>query len=478
MKRVLTTLAVAGGVSILAVSVAAAQSLGGFPIREPGGASVGGSGSQGGSRDEVIVSQSPDSKIRTVAEAMRVVKPGGTIIVQGGIYEENLVLTKAVSIRGVADAYGRNVVFRPTADKACVTVAPETPLAPVSLNQVIFKFDSVRFGAPCIDVAGGSFTMRDSFVIPADADIPVRAAYGQMMPQLLDHIGRPPRDGSAPTEYEQRLEEHAARHARMGQPAGAENGNWSFMTGGTNLENILHTRATQSGPLSGPAAGIRVAAGDVRLEGNVVIGAMVGVSFASRDEALIRGTLSNNVLLGNGIGIGVHGIAADLVVTRNTVRYNQGPGIKADVYEGLKLYGNELRGNERGIEFSERVRSATISSNLIVGNLQDAMKVSSAFYGAVAANTIAENGGCTIQFYSAEQKILNNVERKVTAFEDFQPALVYEETNYAEDNDGDKGKKKRRNKRKAQPVSTLAPCAAPLSGSFDLGAAYDRRSDY
>lgn len=466
MKRVLSTFAAAGGISLIAVGVAAAQSLGGFPIREPGASSGGVSGSHGGgSRDEVIVSQSPDSRIRTVAEAMRLVKPGGTIIVQGGVYEENLVLTKAVSIRGVADAYGRNVVFRPAADKACVTVSPETPMAPVSLNQVVFKFDAVRFGAPCIDVYGGSFTMRDSFVIPANADIPLRAAYGQMMPQLYEHIAAPPRDESSSSQFIRRLEGYAARHGQNGMSAGAEHAGWSFMTGGTNLENVLHTRTTQSGPLDGPAAGIRVAAGDVRLEGNVVIGTMVGVSFASRDEAVIRGSVTNNVILGNGIGVGIDGIAADLLVTRNTIRYNQGAGVKADVYDGVKLIANELSGNERGIDFSEKVRMATVSSNLIVGNLNDAMKVSSGFYGSVAANTIAGNGGCTIQFYSAEQKILNNVETKLTAYEDFEPALSYEPTNFAEDNEGDKTRKKKRRSKKAQNVSMLAPCAAPLNAS-------------
>jgi nitrous oxidase accessory protein NosD len=394
---------------------------------------------------------------------MRLVRPGGTIIVQGGVYEENLVLTKAVAIRGVADPDGRNVVFRPAAGKACVTVSPDAAMAPVALSQVIFKFENATYGAPCIDVKGGSFTLKDSFVIPADADIPVRAAYGPMMPELYDHISNPPRDDGE-AAFMQRLDRYSALHKRSGNAAGAENANWTFLSGGTSIEQALHTRTTQSGPMQGPSAGIRVAAGDVRLEGNVIIGAAVGVSFKSTDEALIRGSVENNVILGNGVGVGVEGIAANLLVSRNTIRYNAGPGVKADVYDGLRLIANEVSGNQRGVDFTAKVRMATVASNLIVGNLGDAMKVSSGFYGAVAANTIADNRGCTIQFYSAQDKILNNVDRKVTLGEGFTPGLSYERTNFAENNDGDRVKKRRikDERKRSEMAGRLAACGDPL----------------
>ncbi|MEX0644856.1 MAG: right-handed parallel beta-helix repeat-containing protein, partial [Parvularculaceae bacterium] len=387
----------------------------------------------------------------------------GTILVQGGDYRENLVLKKSVSIRGVSDAYDRPVRIFPSADAPCVEVDPGSAAAAVTLSKLVFKFDNVRYGSACVEVQSGSFAMRDSFVIPADADIPLRAAYGKLMPELYDHIAGPSRDNPNTPTFLSKLERYAARH---NQPVGADNPAWRDISGGTNVETLVHLKGNQGGPLDGPIAGIHVAAGDVRLEGNVIIGTQVGVEFASADAAMVRGSLTNNVILGNGVGIGISGVAADLLVTRNTVRFNQGPGLSADVFDGVKLIANEFSGNGRGVELSEKVRMATITSNLIVGNDFDAMKVSSGFYGSVASNTIMDNGGCTIQFFSAEQKILNKVERKVTLGKDFQAQLAYEPTNYAENNRGDDGRSNRKSSRKKNKVngtSGLAPCGASLN---------------
>ncbi len=459
MKRVISTIAVAAGLGVL--SAAAQGGIGGFPTEEPGQGPVKGYGPSG-TLAEVTVSQAAGSKVTTISQAVNLVRPGGTILVQGGDYRENLVLTKAVSVRGVSDSYDRPVRIYPAADAPCVKVDPGTAASAVTVSNVVFKFDNVRYGAACVDVQSGSFALRDSFVIPADADIPLRAAYGKLMPEMYDHIASPPRDNEKTPAFLSRLERYAARH---NQPVGADNPAWSGISGGTNVENVLHVRGNQGGPLDGPVAGVHVAAGDVRLEGNVIIGTQVGVEFASADAAMVRGAITNNVILGNGVGIGISGVAADLLVTRNTIRFNQGPGLSADVFDGVKLIANEFSGNGRGVELSEKVRMATITSNLIVDNDYDAMKISSGFYGAIAANTIMDNGGCTIQFYSAEQKILNKVERKVTVYKDFQPKLAYEPTNYAENNNGDDGRSKRkssRKKNKTNGASTLAPCGASL----------------
>ena len=446
MKPELKSCAAIGALIMLGATPASAQDLGGFPIREPGGgvqnpSSPGSAPS--GKRAEVIVSQAAGSKVTSVAQAMRLVKPGGTILVQGGTYTENLSLYKPVSIRGVPDAYGRNAVFKPSPQKSCVTVTPDAPFAAVSISHVVFKFDANAYNAPCIDVAGGSFTLRDSFVIPADADIPVRAAYGQLLPEVYDVITDPARDYSASGGgRDAPISEYAARHAR---PAGANNPMWRYMAGGTDVEGVIHARTVSAtGVLSGPAAGIRVSAGQVDLVGNVIIGARVGVDFVSSDGARINGQMTNNVLLGNGMGVGVKATATDLVLASNTIRYNYGAGVKADVYNGIKIVSNEISGNQTGIDLAAKVRMADITSNLIVNNNADALKVSNGFFGAVSANTIAGNGGCTVQFYSAEQKILRNIDMKVMVSPESRMNINYENNNYAIDNAGDVKKRERR----------------------------------
>lgn len=545
MKRVLTLLAVASGFSIALSDIASAQTLGGFPIREPGGSGPSGGSSSGGasssSRNEVVVSKDTGSKVTTIAQAMKIVRPGGTILVKGGVYPENIVVTKPVEIRGVEGDYGRNAIIRASAKSPCVSIAPDSPMASVSLSSLIFEFDASVPSGSCIEVRGGTVSVSDSFIIPSDSDIPLRAAYGplggQLRPELLDHLARPSRDPGVYERVEEafgkckesgkdgawckatspaavsscadsfsgmlvcqssfavrgsveckekgrdlwcragdlmpagggddasRLESYVARHS---QPVGAENKSWQVATGGTRVEEMLHARTARgAGLLSGPSSGIRVTAGDVRLDSNVIVGARTAVSFGSDNNAFIKGALTNNVIIGNGVGIAASGGAADLLLTRNTIRYNAGDGVNADVYDGVKIIANEISGNQNGIFLSEKVRMATVSSNLVAKNFSDAMRVSSGFFGAVGGNTFAENGGCTIQFFSAEQKILNNADIKVTAFRDFTPQVVYENTNYAVGNSGDaklgKIKKKSRQDVDARmPQAQFASCNAPL----------------
>ena len=69
MKRVLTVLAAASGLSIALCDIASAQTLGGFPIREPGASRPGGGNAGPGplsSRNEVVVSQDAGSRVREV----------------------------------------------------------------------------------------------------------------------------------------------------------------------------------------------------------------------------------------------------------------------------------------------------------------------------------------------------------------------------------------------------------------------------
>ncbi len=470
MKRVLTFLAAASGLSIALASAADAQTLGGFPIREPGASRPGpgdggaGAGPGSSSRNEVVVSQDAGSRVTTVAQAMRLVRPGGVILVKGGVYNENIVVTKPVEIRGVPGDYGRNAVFRPSPAASCVSVAPDSALATVNISQLIFEFDDRSPSGACIDIQGGTVSVSDSFVIPANSDIPLRAAYGPLggtaRPDLLDHLARPPRDrNDRLSDDAARLEGYIRRHA---QPVGAENRDWSLASGAGSVEQYAHVRGAKGvGLLTGPASGIRVAAGDVRLNGNVIVGARTAVNFVSERNAIIKGSISNNVVIGNGAGIAASGIAADLILTRNTIRYNAGPGVSADVYDGVKIIGNQITGNETGIYLSEKVRSASVNSNLVAQNFVDAMRVSSGFFGAVGGNTFAENGGCTIQFFSAEQKIINNADIKVTAFKDFTPVVAYEGNNYAVGNAGD-AKKKKNKKKGDQGTIELASCNAPL----------------
>jgi hypothetical protein len=532
------TFLAASGLAIALSDLASAQSLGGFPIREPGASGSAGDSSTGAAaRNEVIVSKDAGSKVTTIAQAMRLVRPGGVILVKGGVYNENIEVTKPVEIRGVPGDYGRNAIIRPAADAPCVSIAPRSPIETVSISRLVFEFDASAPRDACIEVHGGTVSISDSFVVPSNSDILVRAGYGPLAdpvrPEILDQLARPTRDrgvyqsaseafakckeksdgqwckATAPEavttcaesgyrdelicqspyaingalvcrgsqrslwcrangivvsgrmDDAERLESYIAKHAR---PVGADHAAWNVAAGGTRIEEILHAgKNSGAGLLSGPTAGVLVSAGDVRLDRNVIVGARTAVSFVSDTNTNIKGALTNNVIIGNGVGIAAAGGAADLLMTRNTIRYNVGDGIRADVYDGVKIIANEISGNKVGIFLSEKVRMATVSSNLVARNFSDAMRVSSGFFGAVGGNTFIDNAGCTMQFYSAEMKTLNDADIKVVAFRDFYPRVMFEESNESSGNLGDVAvKKSRRTKVDNAPTIDLAACESPL----------------
>jgi hypothetical protein len=331
---------------------------------------------------------------------------------------------------------------------------------------MIFEFDQSRAAGPCVDIRGGTVSVRDSYIIPADSTIPLRASFGRdMRPELLDHIARPPRDQGPQASQRVRVEKYFARHA---QPVGADNPGWDYLTGGTAVEEMAHAQTiVGAGLLTGPSAGVRVTAGDVRLDGNVIVGARTAIEFASFDRARIQGEAANNIILGNGVGIAAAGVIGDLKITRNTIRYNRDAGVRADMYDGLFVLANEIMGNDSGIELSANVRLATLNSNFIVQNKGDALKVPTGFFGSVSGNTFADNAGCTVQFFSAEQKLLNNVDVKAIAYENFTPTVRFEPSNYTVDNREDKKLSKREMKRLKKQTGSETPVLPTCAGALE-----------
>ncbi len=466
MNKIVGALATASCLALASSAFAGQGTIGGFDI--PGSATPSkGSPTAAKPKEklaQVVVSQSAGSKVTTIAQAMNLVAPGGTILVRGGVYNENVNVTKPVAIIGALGDYGREPIIRASASAPCMSIAPASPVARVTIEKMIFEFDHTRAGAPCIDVAGGSVAVSDSAIIPRNADIPIQAAYGPLRPDMMQHIARPPRDDTPEARRRQKLEKYVSRHAK---PVGAQNMGWDYVVGGTNLQYAAHTKTGATGGiLSGPAAGVRVLAGEINLNNNTIIGARTAVQFVSQDRALVQGSLTNNVILGNGAGIVATGRLADLLLTRNTIKFNSGPGVDVDARDGfgeVKILANLIMGNETGIFLSEKVRAATVNSNLVAQNTGDAIQMSSGFFGAVAGNTFADNEGCTVQFFSAEQREFNRTFIKVVAGQDFEPGFNYAETNYALDNYEDAPiTKKQRRKAKVDLATQLPACHGAL----------------
>ena len=86
------------------VSGAAAQSLGGFPIHEPGAnASSNGSSSASSNKKgpmQIIVDANGPGPYKTISHAIKDVAEGGVIYVMHGRYDESITLEKSIFIQG------------------------------------------------------------------------------------------------------------------------------------------------------------------------------------------------------------------------------------------------------------------------------------------------------------------------------------------------------------------------------------------
>jgi hypothetical protein len=96
--------------------------------------------------------QVPD-QVPTVQDAIRLARPGDTIYVHGGLYQENLIIDKQVNLVGVTDTTGGNIPVPPA-----VQLDPGSPLltspsprllsyaviAPQSGTAVEFRSDGIR----------------------------------------------------------------------------------------------------------------------------------------------------------------------------------------------------------------------------------------------------------------------------------------------------------------------------------------------
>ena len=171
MKRVLTAMAAAGGMSIIAADVASAQSLGGFPIREPGaGYSSGKPTPTKGKKGplQIIVDINGPGPYKSIAKAVDDVAEGGVVYVMHGVYNESITLDKSVTIQGDRGP-GSGVEINAPINKPCLEFSPEKGTAHAAVANVNF-FAKINSSADaCVNIKQGVFTMTESDIFGATA---------------------------------------------------------------------------------------------------------------------------------------------------------------------------------------------------------------------------------------------------------------------------------------------------------------------
>lgn len=243
---------------------------------------------------------------RSINEAIQSVAWGGVVVVMPGVYEENVVLERSVSLQGDRGA-GQNVVVRPVnGEQPCLSFKPKHFNDHAMVSNITFRPGSTLSGVahatslsgslmnvnssagiPCVDVQGGIFTMIESTV-----------------------------DGDG-----------------------------------------LHT-----GDL------INVSGGTVLLEKNKITGGMRGIA-VHQDHALWDRTLLVDNIVSNNDGRGIHlaGVAS-MLATGNLVN-NNGIGISYNGSGAATLVGNKILNNHsHGVLLDEGGRQILARLNQIWAN--------------------------------------------------------------------------------------------------------------
>jgi len=161
-----------------------AQSLGGFPIHEPGaGASSSGSTSSGSSKNgpmQIIVDANGPGPYKTISHAIDDVAEGGVVYVMHGRYDESITLDKSIFIQGDRGP-GSGVEISAPMNEACLKFAPQQGTTHAVVANVQFRAKINSSANACIDIDQGVFTLKESDVLGSGTRPAIRISGGTVM---------------------------------------------------------------------------------------------------------------------------------------------------------------------------------------------------------------------------------------------------------------------------------------------------------
>ncbi|MEO1241527.1 MAG: right-handed parallel beta-helix repeat-containing protein [Pseudomonadota bacterium] len=184
MKKIAPAAAALLGGALITADVANAQSLGGFPIREPGaGTSTGGSQGSGSSKKgplQIIVDANGPGPYKSISKAVDDVAEGGVVYVMHGVYNESLTLDKSVFIQGDRGP-GSGVEISAPMNSECLTFDPDQPTAHAVVANVQFAAKINSGADACVNVKQGVFTLKESDVLGSGVRPAVKISGGTVM---------------------------------------------------------------------------------------------------------------------------------------------------------------------------------------------------------------------------------------------------------------------------------------------------------
>ena len=187
MKRVIHSLAAPAAFlagALIITEAANAQSLGGFPIREPGATSSSSSGSSTPTKKQkgplqIIVDANGPGPYKSIAGAIDDVAEGGVVYVMHGVYNETIKLDKSVFIQGDRGP-GSGVEISAPMGAPCLLFEPKQATAHAVVANVQFAA-KINSGSACVDVRQGVFTLKESDVLGSGVRPAVKVSGGTVM---------------------------------------------------------------------------------------------------------------------------------------------------------------------------------------------------------------------------------------------------------------------------------------------------------
>ena len=323
--------------TLMIADIANAQSLGGFPIREPG-AGASGSGAGGGKKSskngktEIVVDDNGRGQYKTISAALKDIAEGGVIYVKHGIYNESIELTKSVFIEGDRGP-GRGVEVRAPMNAPCLNFNPKKVTAHAVISNVSLQSRINSSADACVNVHQGVFSLKESDVLGSGTRPAIKIAGGMAM-----------------------LEKNRIS-------AGSE---------GVSIE--------QSHSLS-----------QSFIIDNKILQNKVGVDIASGSEADV--VVAGNEIFDNlDSGIKSSGYGSAKLIG-NKIRNNKGSGVILDKYAKLSLvrYNEIVQNSGDGVAIPFGV-NGVIEDNDIVGNDGLSIFIRDGLQPKITNNTVKNNG--------------------------------------------------------------------------------------
>jgi parallel beta-helix repeat protein len=340
----------------------------------------------------IVVDQSGNGTVTNIIDAVAMAEDGDTILVRPGIYDEEITLNKAITIRGDGD---RDEVIvelsRPLPDRAS-GFEPDLPAAfRFEESEAVVEHLTVRGDSSLIIVSGGSPILRDLVLDGIGLDYGIDAAPGaQSVPSGIDILG-----GSIAT-----IEDSSFLGANisitfasaptisgnefMGNESGSadiwmEGGGVDPEIVGNTFDGNLNGHITiwggakptvQDNRFSGTATAIEIQDSgfwtsdrgtDPVVRGNSIAGAKTGIDVKNGAAATIEG----NELVDNEVGIVL--FVADALVVGNSISGGRA-GITTVVGGSPILDGNTVEGaSSTGIAIGG-LSSPTLTGNTVCDN--------------------------------------------------------------------------------------------------------------